>query len=369
MQENIQNNDSNIDFLFTNDGSVGLYNYDVDDIYHSVFGAKSEAKDKFVTPLNFENNFFYKNELNILDICYGIGYNTKTFIEKILQSNYKGKVNIDLLETDKSLVLFSPFIKDGFFKNNPEISYIILRSLFDEIKAVDFALSDIIENKKVKKFFEPFYRRLIKRFKFYRYAYDHERCKQAFLHNIYYHCISSSMKIAHKCLKYKNFKITPHIGDARQSIKALSKLYDIVFLDAFTPAKQPLLWTLDFFSELYRITQKDCMILTYSNSASVRHAMKESGFFVGKLFDKQKRHCGTCASKNPEFIKNKLDEYDTGLMNTSAGVYYIDRSLNSSCEDILKEHKERKQKLNLESSSHFIKRYKNMRECRQYEKI
>lgn len=177
------------------------------------------------------------------------------------------------------------------------------------------------------------------------------------------------MKIAQKCLKYKNFKITPHIGDARQSIKSLSGLYDIVFLDAFTPTKQPLLWTLDFFSELYRITKKDCMILTYSNSASVRHAMKESGFFVGKLLDKQNRHCGTCASKNPEFIKNKLDEYDTGLMNTSAGVYYIDKSLNSSCEDILKEHKERKQKLNLESSSHFIKRYKNMRECRQYEKI
>ena len=35
---------------FTEDGSVGLYSKDVDDIYHSSFGALSEAYEKFIFP-------------------------------------------------------------------------------------------------------------------------------------------------------------------------------------------------------------------------------------------------------------------------------------------------------------------------------
>ena len=36
---------------FTNDGSVGLYSKDDKDVYHSVFGAMTEAYDKFILPI------------------------------------------------------------------------------------------------------------------------------------------------------------------------------------------------------------------------------------------------------------------------------------------------------------------------------
>ena len=55
-------NDS-IKFSFTKDRSVGLYNELVHDVYHSVFGAKTEAEEKFIKPLNLKKN---KNAYNRL---------------------------------------------------------------------------------------------------------------------------------------------------------------------------------------------------------------------------------------------------------------------------------------------------------------
>ena len=68
---------------FTNDGSVGLFSPEADDIYHSTYGALTEAYEKFVLPANVK--YFLKNnsQIKILDICYGIGYNTKSFLNMI----------------------------------------------------------------------------------------------------------------------------------------------------------------------------------------------------------------------------------------------------------------------------------------------
>lgn len=187
-----------LSFLNTNDGSTGLYNSDVDDIYHSVYGAKEEAEEKFIKPLCFEKNFLDKKQIRVLDICYGIGYNTKAFLKKILQTKYNGNVLIDALEYDKNLVLISPFIKDGYFNSYPEISYLLSYSLFDEIHLSNTAIKDIIISDTNKRFFTPFYRRLIKRFKHFSYRYNPQCKKQAFLHNIYYHFIMTRYKIMSK---------------------------------------------------------------------------------------------------------------------------------------------------------------------------
>lgn len=357
--------DKYYDFVLTQDGSTGLYNYQVDDIYHSVYGARTEAWEKFIKPLFFEKNFSNKKQLKVLDICYGIGYNTKALLKKLLLSNYKGAVQIDVLEHDKSLVLLSPFIKDGFFKKIPEVSYILLSNLMDYISQEHSGLyfNNLVTSSPNKKYIEPFYRDLIEKHQIFRYKCDPGRRNNAFLHNIYYHCISTRNKKPHKPFKISNYKIYPYFDDARNTVKSLNHQYDIVFLDAFTPSKLPTLWSLDFFKELYRITCDNCIVVTYSNSSAVRHAVCEAGFSAGKLFDKNKRPCGTIASKNIDYIEHKLDDYDIGLMNTSAGVYYLDKNLDSTCEEILFEHEERKRILNLESSSQYIKRFKHNKEA------
>ena len=78
--------------FITGDGSLGLYNVELDEIYHSKFGAKTEAYEKFVEPvLNIKSP-------RILDICYGIGYNTKTAIEYLNNIDF-----IDCIEIDEAL--------------------------------------------------------------------------------------------------------------------------------------------------------------------------------------------------------------------------------------------------------------------------
>lgn len=348
----------NFDFVFTKDGSVGLYNYDVEDIYHSVYGAKTEGWEKFVKPLEFEKNFSYKKSLKILDICFGIGYNTKAFLKKLVQTGYKGEVQIDLLEYDKKLVLLSPFIKDGFFKMYPEISLLLLEKLLPDILSEKEMLNEILLNPENKKFIEPFYLRFIKKNIFNRYSCDPLCLNKRFVHNIYYHCISPRIKKRLNSLKNGEFIITPYFNDARKTVLNKNDKYDIIFLDAFTPSKLPTLWSLDFFKELRRLTHDKTILLTYSNSSAVRHAMIDAGFCVGKIYDFQNRNCGTIASTNKNFIKNHLNEYDFGLMNTNAGVYFRDEGLCNNVESIINEYNTRKTSLNLESSSHFIKNYK-----------
>ena len=78
---------SNYSFYISADGSPGLYSNDFGDIYHSVKGALTESIEKFVYPINFDMLLRY-DEIKILDICYGIGYNTKSFLN-FLKNNQK----------------------------------------------------------------------------------------------------------------------------------------------------------------------------------------------------------------------------------------------------------------------------------------
>lgn len=71
---------------FTNDGSVGLYNKDFNDIYHSATGALTEAYEKFILPVDFDN-LTTDGNLKVLDICYGIGYNTKSLLNFLFENN------------------------------------------------------------------------------------------------------------------------------------------------------------------------------------------------------------------------------------------------------------------------------------------
>ncbi len=111
---------NNIETFITDDGSVGLYNKELDEIYHSKFGAKKEAFEKFVLPAKIIDN----HPLDILDVCYGIGYNTKCALE-----NYKNINSIDCVEIDYELAKKSPK-----FEYTPEINKIIEKNL----KSPDF---------------------------------------------------------------------------------------------------------------------------------------------------------------------------------------------------------------------------------------
>ena len=93
----------------TNDGSAGLFSKEADDVYHSALGAASEAYEKFIFPADFKTFLQNHNSIRVLDICFGIGYNSKSFLNFIFQKKIKNSCYIenilspynDMIYTDK----------------------------------------------------------------------------------------------------------------------------------------------------------------------------------------------------------------------------------------------------------------------------
>lgn len=75
------------EFYYTQDGSIGLYSYADDDVYHTKFGAVTEAWEKFIIPSNISKFINTTPEIKVLDVCYGIGYNTKALMSYVINKN------------------------------------------------------------------------------------------------------------------------------------------------------------------------------------------------------------------------------------------------------------------------------------------
>ncbi|MCM1265891.1 MAG: MnmC family methyltransferase [Candidatus Gastranaerophilales bacterium] len=160
-------------------------------------------------------------------------------------------------------------------------------------------------------------------------------------------------------LSNKDLNINFYPEDIRKFISVTSNKYDVVFLDGFTPAKCPCIWSVDFFKELYAVMNDSAILVTYNTSATVRRAMLDAGFSLGNSLNKYDKIVGTIASKNKINIKNNLTEKDFGLLYTKAGIPYRDPNLNLDNKTILLNREKEISESILESSSKYLKRYRN----------
>ena len=340
----------NYNFILTDDNSVGLYNNIVNDIYHSKSGAYLEATEKFINPLNINNK---KEEIKILDICYGIGYNTKA---ALIKANVEAVINVDALEYDPNLALLSPFIKDGIDDYN--IKLLLLNSILN----TKFNFDEIIEllNKNVNNHSNSFFDIKMLDFIIYLnkngYKSNPSIYNLSFLHNIYYNYISYNNNNDVKLNKYNNSIIKYHFEDARKSIFSLKNVYDYVFLDAFSPQKDPTLWTIDFLNEVKQKMKESSIFVTYSKSTPFRSALLQLGFHVGKTIINDS-DMGTVASLDKNNISIPLTSYDVELLNTRSGIPYRDESFTSSASEILKRREFEQSNSNLISHTAFLKKH------------
>lgn len=471
----------------TNDGSVGLFSPQDDDIYHSTYGALTESWQKFIVPSRFEQYLLSHEEVKILDICYGIGYNTKTslnvFIKNALNflknkknnsklnndiaaidtdndfkrkkiktkkiscikfdsknfsgremsrmicytidtidsdNNFDIKVNenmsdnlnsdskssvfcnkilIDAVDIDKILINLSPFIStktkdEKFIKKNVSQSNSGIKNNNDKLQQIEkmknasfvslpkkFKLRQevpiiilekllknnpnylnepymqaILNQKKYSPFLSKFMLNLAKLYQNHGYNHSKESNKTAFLHNIYYRYVSKSYKNVEKLLDNVQIDLNLLKDDARHFVKNTNHKYNFIFLDAFTPAKCPTLWTLEFFKELNSKLEDDGMVLTYSCSAAIRNAFLQNSFYVGKIIDSNsKKQVGTIASKVPSMIEHSLDERDMALINSRAGICYRDAHLECDNQTIIANRESEVRQSELMSSSKAIK--------------
>ncbi|MBW2999193.1 hypothetical protein KY339_00850 [Candidatus Woesearchaeota archaeon] len=90
--------------IITKDKSITFYSKKYKETYHSVSGAEEESIKKFVEPSNIKELAKKKKEIKILDVCFGIGYNSAAAIDEIKKANPKCKILIIGLENDKKIL-------------------------------------------------------------------------------------------------------------------------------------------------------------------------------------------------------------------------------------------------------------------------
>ncbi|MDM5272288.1 MnmC family methyltransferase [Sulfurovum sp. zt1-1] len=89
--------------IVTEDGSMTLYSKEFDQAYHSTKdGALQESLQKHVIPAFSLQK--YKDKLTILDICFGLGYNTLATLYYVKLNHLDTKVHIISPEFDRELV-------------------------------------------------------------------------------------------------------------------------------------------------------------------------------------------------------------------------------------------------------------------------
>jgi hypothetical protein len=84
---------------------------------------------------------------------------------------------------------------------------------------------------------------------------------------------------------------------------------DAIFFDAFSPAKNPGMWTLPVFEQLARALDpaRPCALTTYSRSTMIRATLLLAGWFVGVGHATGRKEETTIAANSLELITEPLD--------------------------------------------------------------
>jgi len=226
------NNDANI---FkpqpTADGSFTFFSEEMGESFHSLQGAKEEAMFKFVGPCRLAQKA-QQPVLRLLDVCYGLGYNTATALEVIWENNPGCRVELVALELDSAVPRAAN-------------AHNLLSSWSQSISQMLGVLATSLQVQT-----DQFQGQL-------------------------------QLGDARKTIQYwcqLNFQA------------------DAIFLDPFSPPRCPQLWTGEFLQLLANCCATDGILATYSCAAAVRSALIAAGWKIGSTLLVGGRQPGTVAS-------------------------------------------------------------------------
>ena len=291
LEKSSRNNESRVNFfdtykdyfVLTDDGSYSINSKEINhkiETLHTSTGAISESFEKFIRPMKFD----YSEDIAILDICAGIGYNTSAAIDDFLKNSSDSHLQIDMVEISKATLAC------GLLVPSP-------------IKAHDIT-KKAIENE--------------------------------LIHQDY-----ATLQLE-ECEIPENIDINVYIEDARQTVQKLEdNTYDAIFLDPFSQNMAPELFSLEFFKEFRRLIKDDGIITTYTSSAPIRAAFIQADFFIGLGPIFGRKQGGTLASPNPLMLDYSLPKNDEiRIALSDVGIPFRDPNLNNSSEYILESRTE-----------------------------
>ncbi|MHC4883703.1 MAG: tRNA modification radical SAM protein MnmL/YtqA [Planctomycetota bacterium] len=89
--------------VVTGDESITFWSPEFKEHYHSPAGAYSEAREKFVIPSGIETRLADGMDVRLLDVCFGLGYNSLVACESAIRVG-RGRLHIIALEMDRRVV-------------------------------------------------------------------------------------------------------------------------------------------------------------------------------------------------------------------------------------------------------------------------
>ncbi|MEE3718907.1 MnmC family methyltransferase [Tumidithrix elongata RA019] len=294
----------------TADGSITFWSKTFQEAFHSHFGAKQEAQAKFVIPTRIPEkanrlanaatdlSSHTLTSLNILDVCYGLGYNSAAAIESVYSVLVLGKEAADRES--------SPYLHIVALENNLQVPQQAIAQGLTKIWSP--AIDEILQE------------------------------------------VATKQQIATTGLQMQL-----RIGDARQTIATVPERWaDAIFLDPFSPPHCPQLWTVEFMQLLANCLKFDGYLVTYSCAAAVRSAMLAAGLTIGSTTPVGRKSPGTIACLSPDLI-SPLSETEREPLQTRAAIPYRDPTLRDEATTILSRRQAEQSTCSLPSSSSWRK--------------
>lgn len=282
----------------TDDGSFTFFSEAFGETFHSTQGARAEAFIKFVKVTHLAEKAA-RNQLKLLDVCYGLGYNTAAALETIWAVNPGCQVQVVGLEWDATVpagAIEPPLIQSW----SP---------------AVQTALQALAT----------------------RQICQTEHLQARLLIGDARQTIDSVIESGFAA--------------------------DAIFFDPFSPRRCPQLWTVEFFQQVVRCLASDGKLATYSRSACVRSAMVEAGLMIGTIPMNDEPHPthewsqGTIGAWAAEGL-HSLTPMEQEHLQTRAAIPFRDPSLTDSAEIILNRQQQEQKDCRRESTSSWRRRWK-----------
>ena len=115
------------DFVQTKDGTLTLKEKTTGEWYHNSAGAYTESYENYSKPALFMlNNLGNEKKLRVLDVCFGLGYNSFTLLSELLKSNLQfDEVEINAIEYDESLIpVMARVVDQPCYRNIKELGFL-----------------------------------------------------------------------------------------------------------------------------------------------------------------------------------------------------------------------------------------------------
>lgn len=86
----------------------------------------------------------------------------------------------------------------------------------------------------------------------------------------------------HRIVFDNRVALTLIFDDVNDALPALNARVDCWFLDGFTPARNPLMWTQTVFAQMARLSAPGACFATFTAAGDVKRGLREAGFTVNK---------------------------------------------------------------------------------------